>query len=161
MKKLLSIICILLISCNSPEKQIQKEIDNYVKNNFKDPKSYEQITFNITDTITEKSHIQRMIDLDSFFIEEDIERLKIYKDFNINVIDIYKDYQESLKNNQDSLRLHNRQLTNLKTNKILWIHAKLKYRAKNGFGGLDIGEARLTFNDSLRLIKFDEIEKEK
>ncbi len=45
MKKLLSIICILLISCNSPEKQIQKEIDNYVKNNFKDPKSYEQITF--------------------------------------------------------------------------------------------------------------------
>ncbi len=58
-----------------------------------------------------------MIDLDSFFIEEDIERLKIYKDFNINVIDIYKDYQESLKNSKDSLRLHINQSINKFKNK--------------------------------------------
>lgn len=162
MKKLIPIACMLFISCHSNEKKMQNEIDNYVQNNFKDPKSYEQMSFNITDTLTEKERILWQIKNDNYIIDLHTDDLKRYKSYNFSLPELVGNANEDLKEAQDSLKSHKIQLENLNTDYIVRISGELKYRAKNGFGALDISQARVIFNDSLRMIGFEEIkDKEK
>jgi PBP1b-binding outer membrane lipoprotein LpoB len=52
MKKLLSIIIVLLFISCAKETPFEKSISEYVKTTFKDPSSYEKISIEVLDTVT-------------------------------------------------------------------------------------------------------------
>lgn len=187
MKYLLILFTILVCAaCDSSKKKMQIEIRKYVDANFKDPKSYQEVDFKITDTIFIKdilrneksnleyftsqlkdftdetkyedsneiiSNISKNIELDN---EEDINaaldkaQKQIEKSRKVLYSGELEEYKLIIKTTEANIK----HLSSLDTNGIYNIICINKYRAKNGFGALDLFQAELIFNDSLRLISF-------
>jgi len=186
MKYLLPLFTIsMCVGCNSPEKKMQIEIRKYVDANFKDPKSYQEVDFRITDTIFIKDILENKRNnleylkkqLGDFATDSKYENSKEYKpNVSINLdsdnedinaaldkaqktldkarISIYNAELDECKLNIKTTEENIKRLTSLDANNIYNIIGINKYRAKNGFGALDLFEAELVFNDSLRLISF-------
>jgi hypothetical protein len=58
MKKLFSIITVLLFISCAKETPFEKSISEYVKTNLKDPSSYEKISIEVLDTVTVAKKIE-------------------------------------------------------------------------------------------------------
>ena len=186
MKHLLILFTTLIcIACESSKKKMQIEIRKYVDANFKDPKSYQEVDFRITDTIFIKDILENEKSNLEYFTNQikEISNDTKHEDSRDNnsklIIDIISDNEdinaalESAQKKIDKARksfdaehldeyklsvltaeANIKHLSSLDSNGIYNIIGVNKYRAKNGFGALDLFEAEIIFNDSLRLISF-------
>lgn len=121
---LIVITFFVFISCNQKSNSLIVQAEDFLKTNLKDPSSYENISSEIVDSVKF-----------SKALEEDLDRIEDYlligmakkseKDSIINLI-------SELKNNPPK-------------DKIKYIDIRIKYRAKNSFGALDIGNATIYY----------------
>ena len=138
MKKI-ALICIVVVfaACGSPEKTAQKLVKDYLKENLKDPSSYQSIEFGSLDTLyTSVAADTEYTDL----VKEATENLQkaLYSDHGSGWAIIGM----KLKEKSDSIE------RNFVPTFKGWKMAH-KYRAKNGFGALDLSTDIFCFNKEL------------
>jgi len=129
----------MLVSCKSPQDKILSSVDNYIINNFvpklKDPKSYEPIKSTIIDTLTNHQ-----------FIEHTISRMELLSELNRSPLDTNKiDVNNPPKNEYTTKLLQLKEQLKTSDNNIACIKVKHEFRAKNGFGALDVSEIYVTY----------------
>lgn len=148
MKKILilAVLAMVSVGCASPEKKATKALANYYGQVLKDPSSYELIELGTLDSLisefsNEKYWMERfkvekpMHSLGQLLMMEDEERDKAFKE-------------------RDSVQAA------FVPEHIGW-KATHRYRAKNGFGALDIYEQIVHFDiDLSRVIEAFDIEEE-
>lgn len=138
MKKILFLISIVSFGCSNNEKPevvdnatlIKKDCEKFLINNLKDPSSYQNISLEIVDSIHKSESLES--DMEIFYSE------------NALFVGLCTKAQV------DSV---NEVLNNLKKNpsidSLKYISVAVKYRAKNSFGALDIGNAVLYYFNQL------------
>lgn len=126
-----------MTACGSPEKTAQKLVKDYLKENLKDPSSYEPIEFGSLDTLYTS-------------VAADTDYIKLAKEATEYLQKaVYDDYGSGwgiigmkLKEKADSIERNF--VPAFKGWKM--VH---KYRAKNGFGALDLSTDIFCFNKEL------------
>jgi len=128
-------------------------IKEYIKENLRDPSSYDPISFSELDSVfstyitTEegrklddfrKMNDSRAFQLDFDIFESNEDKIMINKDS----IKIYKKIAE------DAEKLFNENESKYKGELVGW-SVNHKYRAKNGFGALDLEEEHFFFNKDI------------
>ncbi len=165
--KLLVVVGVLISSCTnkSPESKIitecKESFDKEVLPNLKDPKSFEEISIKFVDT---------MYKLDE--LKEDVEDIKEGKTITESVIKSSESLINTLKRYDDTNEFYKKELTMLKEyeelglryqkeidslnnlinitpkNIVEYYRLEYKFRAKNGFGALDIFKYKVIYYPS-------------
>lgn len=128
MKKIL-FACLLLAGCSSPQNEIIAKGETYLKENLKDPSSYEKIESTIIDTTTYTAYFTLWSKLDS--LEYEAAKLS--------------GSEAAVRIRKETYDVTKKQLADAKPGEIRHIQIYYKYRAKNGFGALDIHEQKLLY----------------
>lgn len=175
------LLTLVITACSSPQNKMSKEIENFVTVNFHDPKSYEPISLEVIDTIFTVDSLRRIIRNDSIKIEylkidkysddnmsieaklaiADAERLvaNALQDAGVKYNKTTKrDYDSEIKIIRDRMDSCYNEIHKIKSDKISVINCLHKYRAKNAVGALNLSEAFVVFNDSIKLLHFNKIE---
>ena len=142
----LTMVSVTLFSCSqTPEEKILSQAEDMVKKeivpNLKDPKSFEKKEV-ILDTISTKEWILENM-------ESNLNTMK----HNLNMVNIWigtdnvkaKEFNDEiflLKKTNDSLKVV---YDNTSDTSIARIEVNYSYRAKNGFGALDVHTAKLCY----------------
>ncbi len=174
MRKYLFFILIVTACQQSSEEKMHSEINKYVNVNFHDPKSFEFISLKINDTSYVKDEIGFLttkIVTDGYLIGQTekqfpvldkIIKLSKYLGDSYEVESSEKEKTDYLKKIEDykvEMEVYQdkiNELQKLDSNRIYQINTKCDYRARNKVGALNLSSAIITFNDSLRLINFDD-----
>lgn len=161
------------ISCGESEasetQMMQQSFEKNLKPRLNDPQSFEFISFEVLDTLYAVDPIQGSIDFqkDRLITErETLERRKV--SFNEGVeesddilIDVYGELIDETKEDIKWIHEHIAELQtridSIGPDKIKEIRTKYAYRAKNGFGALTVHEHKIIFNDTLGIVKVDDI----
>lgn len=142
---MISLLGSTIVSCSSdPEELLLSECDNFIKSelipNLKDPKSFEKVISRISDTITEVEVLNEQMEL--LFSETDIEHqfkmAKFYETHDKKEANNFLKKGTSLRYSRDSML---KIINNTSRDKIGKIDIEFNYRAKNGFGALDLSKA--------------------
>lgn len=148
MKKLLFILCIIgLFSCKeTQEEKAQSLVENYLKENLKDPSSYESVSFGVIDStftnVEDEPEFKRLDIAKGLLDKVDEAQLKVKMSYTYSLnermkfqdeADMYLDSAKIIKAEVDSF------VENYKPSFNGYL-IKHKYRAKNGFGALDLTE---------------------
>lgn len=148
MKKLLvlTIASVTLFSCSqSAEEKIMSQAENMVQKeivpNLKDPQSFEKKEI-VLDTITTKEWIGEIMGTNLKEMEHNLDMVKIWVYSDIEKAKEYNGKVQSLKNTNDSLKLVYDKTSDTS---IARIEVNYSYRAKNGFGALDVHTAKLCY----------------
>ena len=175
MKKI-NLLCFLIftstiiLSC-SKENRIQTKIDEYVKNNFNDPNSYELIELKFIDTLTTKKAAQYVIDnrnatidaIDEYITKKNkeisdraVSAFLGSSSFGLyNEVETLKQEKEELTKYKDTISMYqkdNERLEKYLTKKgIVYLRYQHNYRAKNNSGAI------MKYTDTLRIDKQDNI----
>jgi hypothetical protein len=161
MKKIL-VVAIALIastsftSCSNSEDKLISKVETMVQEqlvpNLKDPKSFEKKEIKL-DTVTTKMYLNNLIDFNTKMIDHKNDMANIWIGTDNSQAKVYIDEIAPLKKENDSLY---NVLKITSDTSIARINIKYSYRAKNGFGALDIHTANLTYvpsEDKLSLWK--------
>ena len=161
---------IIILSC-SKENRIQTKIDEYVKNNFNDPNSYELIELKFIDTLTTKKAAQYIIDnrnatiyaINQYIKEKNKEisdrAISAYlgsSSFGLyNEVEALKKEKEELTKYNDTISMYQKDNERIKkylTQKgIVYLRYQHNYRTKNDLGVI------MKYTDTLRIDKEDNI----
>jgi len=166
MKKIFSISCIVFIASCSTKKDLNITLlaENYLKNEMKDPSSFQVIKSNIVDTIMMSAWLKEHYKMDTAMIAKTIRENKIDIDlqfFEKSEEKEKEDYQKVLNEKVNIYRQNSiselSELQALKTDSIFYITVNINYRAKNSFGALDVDSKAINFYpaDSTFKIKDD------
>ena len=140
---LLLLSTLSFVSCQSPQDKLISGCEESLKQNLKDPSSYERIDVKIKDTITSLEWGQDRLNLVKSFMDDDFNMFNENKDFpELGFEKIYKESKkdyELTKITLDSIK------KSKEPNRILEINVEFKYRAKNSFGALGIEKSGVTF----------------
>lgn len=139
----LLLLSMCFVSCQSPQDKLISDCEENLKQNLKDPSSYERIDVKIKDTITSLEWGQNNMSDRKSYMDDDFNMFNENKDFpELGFEKIYegskKDY-ELAKITLDSIK------KSKEPNRILEINVEFKYRAKNSFGALGIEKSGVTF----------------
>ena len=161
---------IIILSC-SKENKIQTKIDEYVKNNFNDPNSYELIELKFIDTLTTQKAAQYVIDNRNATIDA-INKYKKKKNKEIsdravsaffgssnlesyNEVEALKQEKEELTKYDDTISMYQKDNERLKKyltqTGIVYLRYQHNYRTKNNSGAI------MKYTDTLRIDKEDNI----
>lgn len=121
---LIFIFSTVLLSCSTDNgiDKVKDETEQYLKGQLKDPSSYQKISIDITDSVTKSQSLEEDFDL-------------LYDETMIEIGSTTVAKRDSV------LRLINNLKANPKLDSLEYIKVILKYRAKNSFGALDMGES--------------------
>ena len=159
-------LALFLFSCSTPEQKLIKEVESHLISNLNDPKSYERISFNIKDSITnlefEKKSIetnlkfsQEQVDRDLPILQQEKELLKLTNDM-YDRDRVNKD-QAEIDSLKKIINLNGKKLEELKTTKdngsIKYIYFKAQFRAKNEFGALIVNEKDIVLDYNIKEIQ--------
>jgi hypothetical protein len=146
MKYLLTLLIFSILSaCSSKKKSnIIDEAEFHLKEQLKDPSSYQVIKSEIIDTTMMSEHLKYQYAKDTL----EVERIKIENELSLLRQGFEKGeekekaaFEQILKNKlavyQSTADRHLNEMNNLKQDSIYCITVKFEYRAKNGFGALD------------------------
>ena len=127
MKNLFFLVSVFigLVACNKSNTLLD-QAEDFLLSSLKDPSSYEKISAQIMDSVKYSTTIEE--ELDQFYTQEIIDA-GIYK----------QSTKDSLKNILMELK------ANPLKDKVKYISINIKYRAKNSFGALDIGNATIYY----------------
>ena len=158
MKKIVYVLIagltLILVACNSNEKNAKKLIKDYLNKNLNDASSYEPVEFSKLDST-----------FSNFYFSSEGEKLTNQKEFAHNRA-FELQIEDVLGNNtkiQDSIKIYNQieeeseklyreKEKNYKGEFIGWKMTH-KYRAKNGLGAKILGTSTFTFNKDITEIK--------
>lgn len=169
-KSFISLLFILMISCNNQSK-IENKVEKYVKRNFHDPKSYELIELKLIDTVSESAAAKYM----NFERENYIKNIKKYissknqeisqeaqsiffagPTFTTNSdVEKLKEKKAELLKYNDTIEIQKKEIKilnkYLKSKKPLYVKYLHEYRAKNNEGVLlkTIDTLRFDLQDSI------------
>lgn len=166
MKKffLLTILTTCLLGCSSREDKIKTLIKEYVKENLKEPSSYEPLSFSVLDSTftsyfsTEEGKM--LYDLGSYFGEyykkyDKFDSLSFAAFKKPHSFDKYLSLKDSAKyyrkKYEDAYMLYKENEKNFKGEFNGW-RVTHKYRAKNGFGILDFENMEFFFDKEVTKI---------
>jgi hypothetical protein len=116
----LLLLSMCFVSCQSPQDKLISDCEENLKQNLKDPSSYERIDVKIKDTITSTIWAENLIKGDQDMIK-DLGNDPIF----LSSLDRSKVILDSVKKSKEP-------------NKIREIIVEFKYRAKNSMGALDV-----------------------
>lgn len=151
------IIAIALIGCSTPEKKAEKLIKEYMQTNLKDPASYEPVSFGKMDSLFEPyiatKEGRELFDLSGitgFYGQKTSKlRMQIATAKTRKELDVLEDsinyYLDKAKEYE---KLFDENDKNYTGEFVGWV-MEHKYRAKNGFGALDLGEENIYFNKDI------------
>ncbi len=135
-------IAVVFVACGSPEKTAQKLVKDYLKENLKDPASYSPVEFGRLDSL--------YTTFDSQVFEDRFQRAK--GEYDVAMF-------------EDDFKALGVALEKMKQTQSEWEKAEKgfqpqfcgwkmshKYRAKNGFGALDISTDTFHFNKELTAV---------
>lgn len=136
MKKilLLSLISTLMLSCNlksDPKENLKEVAEKMLKTNLNDPSSYEFVSFEIDTTEIQVAR-QRLTDLKTILPKSTSEIQT----------EIINDQIQTLKSKYD---FESKNIT-----------YSLKYRAKNKFGALVLGNSKVTSDKDFNMLNLEE-----
>ena len=131
------------VSCQSPQDKLISGCEENLKQNLKDPSSYERIDVRIKDTITSLEWGQDHLNLTKSFMDDDFNMFSENKDFP--ELGFEKVYKDSKKNYEKAKITFDSIKKSKEPNRILEINVEFKYRAKNSFGALGIEQSGVTF----------------
>lgn len=163
MKKLFLslIVSIAFFSCSkSPEKKAESLIKDNMKEILKDPSSYEAISFSKLDTLwldyyetAEAKRLNRIANEAKATAELMSSYCSLaYSEGKLKEGDVYRDSMRIYSNIAiEALANHVKNLENYKGEFVGWFITH-KYRAKNGFGALDVFEKNFYFDKELTKI---------
>ena len=150
----LSLSALLLVSCSSEQKKTEKLVASYLKENLKDPSSYESISFSEIDSTLSKhtdEQVFKDIMLNFDAVAAQIE-LTVYDESDAKT----EEEKAKIVAKRDSLHVRLSEVAesgkkfreNYKPyfNGYKAIH---KYRAKNGFGAFDVYEQEFYTNKDI------------
>jgi hypothetical protein len=161
MKKIMMVAIALIAStsftsCSNPQDKLMSKVETMVQEqlipNLKDPKSFEKKEIKL-DTVTTKMYLNNLVELNNMDIDHNIRIADIWVGTDNSQVKENLDKNIPLKEKNDSL-LNLLKVTS--DTSIARINIKYSYRAKNGFGALDIHTANLTYvpsEDKLSLWK--------
>jgi hypothetical protein len=161
LRNLFFIVSVFFVGCSSPKEQLIKEAETYLKSTLNDPKSYERVTFLITDTVTELKFRKRVDSMDianvDFYMglsKRDLENLlslqKQYKDVGEKILEPeFKRTNNEIDSLNKAKEVYIQRDDSIKkiivdNSQIKYIYFFAIYRAKNSFGALVKNENRLT-----------------
>lgn len=145
MKYLLTMLIISVLSCNTKkEATIIPGAEAYLKEQMKDPASFQLIKSEIIDTTMMSEHLNYQYAKDTL----EVERIKIENDLSLlrqgfeKGEEAEKEKFEKILNDKldvykQTANRHLSALNNLKQDSIYCITVKFEYRAKNSFGAID------------------------
>lgn len=144
MKKLLFVLTasIFMVSCSQEEKLITK-LEDHLKQKLKDPSSYERINAKL-DTVYVVDNL-----------ESSIKYLESSLQLNQSTLSIlnYSDEPEAYNDYKNKVEMDKKMISELKEkqskadpNEIFQIYGLFEYRAKNGFGALNVGTTKVWYN---------------
>jgi hypothetical protein len=140
----LLLLSVCFVSCQSPQDKLISDCEENLKQNLKDPSSYERIDVKIKDTITSLKWGQNNLSDYKSYMDDELKFFNETKgsDLEASGKDAYvsakNEYEKSLKT-LDSIK------KSKEPNRILEINVEFKYRAKNSFGALGIEKSGVTF----------------
>lgn len=146
MKKLMPVVIMCLIACNASNKDADliRSTEAYMKEQMKDPSSFQVIETVIIDTTMKRKFLQDAYQKDTALVTlTRLEnKLKLQQQgFKKGEEKFEHDYKKILKEMEDfreeMAAKHLKELQELKQDSILSIKVHLTYRAKNSYGALD------------------------
>ena len=137
----LTVVAIVLCACSSPEKRAQKLIKDYLMENLKDPSSYDPAKFGGLDSLYSSFELKD----EEFTAIHD--KLKARFDLELACND-FKATDATLKEMDANIEAWNEAKAAFQPRFIGW-KMNHRYRAKNGFGALDIHEQTFQFDKEL------------
>ena len=148
MKKILiALFAASLCACtSSPEKKAQKLITEYLKENLKDPSSYEAMEFSKLDSSFTTFSDQAKV----FSARFDSEKAEYEAAMMIDNLQAAKEALQKMEKTQAEWE-EAEDAFKPKFNGWKMSH---KYRAKNGFGALDIGNEVFKINPEVTMIEY-------
>lgn len=128
MRKMLLIFS-LFAACNSSNNfDVIGLAENHLKENMKDPSSYQRVEARVVDTTTQKEYWQRELDKDT----EELNAI-------LSGDSSESSYQTRVKYQKDYIELDKKRLSEIGEDAPYSYSVFFKYRAKNGFGALNMG----------------------
>lgn len=118
------------LSCSSNNDDIIPKAESYLKNQLKDPSSYQLIESKIVDTTMKSEYLKKQYSKDSSELEH-------YKFMNNDKFTKDTLYENLIYKYEESTNLYLRELKELKQDFIHVITVRFYYRAKNGYAALD------------------------
>jgi len=148
MKKLLLIVIVSvsLFSCSqTPKEKLLSRVDKMANTelvpNLKDPKSFEKKEVTL-DTITTKKWILEMMNSNVDRMKENLDHSNTWIDLDLAKAKEYMNENIPLKKENDSLA---EVLKHTSDTSIVRIEINYYYRAKNGFGALDVQNTKFCY----------------
>lgn len=165
MKKnvLLVVLSVLVMACSN-ENKMKSEIKDYMNKNAKDPQSYEYVDLQIMDTIQTAEFAKKTIDFnnvnqkfcDSVVVNFDADVNKVELDYMGENMNTVEKHQEQLKDAKETLKkgkAENLKMNSFIKSKDVLIYLTIhKFRAKNGFGALDLDSIYVQFDKDFKLL---------
>lgn len=141
-------LCFGLGGCNSQKDETLQKIEYLYKQQLKDPASYERIEAVIYDTVHEKTALQLQLAEDSANYISAVNEYNADSIANLNdgfkpdeMHVILAPKRTKIAFAQDYIKLTENKLAGIKGDgEVAYLSVRLKYRAKNGFGALDVFE---------------------
>ena len=144
MKKLiLSVsVLVLLFSCSN-EGKITSKLEDHLKQNLKDPSSYEKIESKL-DTAFAAIEIQNSISSMESKIKSDEEFVRLLNPEYES--ELMSEYQKNIDLDKETVKNLKDELSKTDKNEIRLIGCMFKYRAKNSFGAVGIEKSTVWYN---------------
>lgn len=143
MKKLSIAVLILsttMLSCSNEDKLLSK-LESHLKENLKDPSSYEKIEAKL-DTTFVAEDLKNSVES----LEDDLEYQKKLRDIWEVGDDSYNEYHANVLVDERAIKDLKTELSHTDPTKIALIYGIFKYRAKNGFGALGIEQSEVFYS---------------
>lgn len=152
MKKTVLVFAIAatLVSCSSKEEQLITRLESHLVNSLKDPSSYELIEVKL-DTVYLKDFYKKQIINLNTILELQQSTLDILNPYSESVA--YNDYQTQIKTTKNRISEMNKGMADVGDD-IKEIAGVFKYRAKNGFGALDIHTQKVWYRPDSDTVAF-------
>lgn len=143
MKKYLIIMvaAIAFCACGSPEKKAQKLIKGYLEENLKDPSSYDPAKFGELDSLFSTFELKN----EEFSAKHDMLKAKFDMEL---ALDDFKATDITLKEMNANIEAWKAAEAAFQPQFIGWKMSH-RYRAKNGYGALDIADRTFQFDKEL------------
>lgn len=156
-------LSILLFACSSDNK-MKSALKDYMNKNAKDPKSYEYLDLKVLDTIQVAEFAKKTIDFnnankkfcDSVVANFDADINKVELDYMGENMNTPEKHLEQLKDAKETLikgKAENLKMNSFIKSKEVLIYLTIhKFRAKNGFGALDLDSVYVQFDKDYKLL---------
>lgn len=154
MKVLFCLLLLFIFSCSTPPNQPTTAtlVENYVKNQMKDPSSFQLISNQLVDTTMMNKWLSDQYSKDTAMVTQTIADNKLdmlAQNFAADETDAKNGRQNILDEKTNMYRQYaikdSMEISKHKPDRIFYISYMVSYRAKNGFGALDVGNSTVNF----------------